>query len=150
MKLLLISLTFISSIFFTLHAKAGTFSDDLSKCIAQSTTTSDRTILAKWLFVSMSLHPSMKSFSTVTEKQLDDSNKEVAHLFEILVTSTCKPQAANAVKYEGTVSLQGAFQVLGQMAAAELFSNPEVRSSMTGIRKYADIKKINAALGITQ
>jgi hypothetical protein len=51
---------------------------------------------------------------------------------------------------EGEVAIQSSFNVFGQVAAKELFSNPDVAAEMAGLEKHLDGNKIKEALGITR
>jgi hypothetical protein len=125
-------------------ALAGPYADDLAKCLVASTTQEDRLTLVKWMFAAASLHPAVKSFTSVTEKQLDEGNKSTAELFMKLLTDSCKSEAERALQYEGPQTFQTSFQVLGQVAGKELFSSPEVAVAMAGLEKYVDKEKLEA------
>jgi len=64
-----------------------------------------------------------------------------------LLTVSCKEQSQKAVKYEGRMAIQAAFQVLGQVAAGELMANPEVAAGLAGLNKYFDEEKLDATFG---
>ena len=53
-----------------------------------------------------------------------------------LLTESCKDAATTALKFEGPATLQLSFQVLGQVAGAELFSNPQVAAVMADLDKH--------------
>jgi hypothetical protein len=125
-------------------AFAGPYTDDLSKCLVNSTTKEDRVALVKWMFSAASVHPAVKSMVSVSAKQLDDANKRTADLFMNLLTISCKSEAEKALQYEGEVTFQTSFQILGQVAGQELFSSPEVVSAMSGLEKYIDGKKLES------
>lgn len=61
------------------------------------------------------------------------------------MTESCKAQTQQALKYEGAVALQVAFQLLGQVAARELFSDPAVAGGMADLEKHFDKQKLEAA-----
>ena len=148
MKSVLISLVIIGVIcFMNPGAQAGMYTDDLSRCLVESTTSSEKMDLVKWMFIAMSLHPAVKSIASVSPEQVEDSTKTIAELFGKLVTVTCKEQAVKALKYEGQNSMETSFQVLGGVAARELFSDPDVAAGIAGVEKYLDAEKINKALG---
>lgn len=132
---------------FSSGVNAGMYTDDLSRCLVESTTTADKLTLVKWLFAAMSLHPAVKSLASVSEKQIDNANRETARLFMKLLTDTCKAPAVKAVKYEGQVAIQSSFQAFGQVAAGELFSNPNVAAGMGGLKNYLDENKLNQTFG---
>ncbi len=135
---------------FSSGANAGVYSDDLSRCLVESSTPSDKMVLVKWMFTAMSLHPAVKSIASVSKKQLDISNKETGDLLVKLLTISCKEQAIKAIKYEGAAALHSSFNVFGQVAAKELFSNPDVAAGMAGLNKYMNSEEINKALEITK
>ena len=138
---LLLSMAVILSIA-TTKAVAGPYTDELSKCLVDSTSVQDRIDLVKWMFSAASLHPAVQSISSVTAEQLDDANKVVADLVVNLLTESCKQETENALKYEGDVTIEASFRVLGQVAGRELFSSPEVAEAMTGLEKHLDEDKL--------
>jgi hypothetical protein len=115
-------------------ASAGVYTDQLSKCLVDSTTTEDRTMLVKWLFTAASVHPAISSLSTVTFADRNAANQVIGNLFVKLLTDSCKDPAK---------ALQQSFQVLGQVAGTELFSNPQVAAVMADLDKHVDPAKLN-------
>ena len=59
-------------------------------------------------------------------------------------------QAQQAVKYEGAAAVQTGFQMLGQVAARELFADPGVTRGLGELEKYVDSRKIEQALAPRQ
>jgi hypothetical protein len=127
-------------------ASAGVYTDDLSKCLVSKTTSDQKTILVNWMFSAMSLNPSVAKFVSIPEAKRKEFNVNMANLFESLITVTCKPQMQLAVKYEGDGAIAAGFNVLGQVAGRELFSNPEVAKGMSQLDKYIDKDKIKEAM----
>ena len=125
-------------------AFAGPYGDDLTRCLVDHSSAEDKTTLVKWMFVAMSRHPSVSTLTKVTNNDVEKHNKEAAELFTRLLTQTCVDPSRKAIKYEGATAIQGAFQVLGQVAAGELFANPDVAAVMGGLDKYLDAKKLEA------
>ena len=144
LKSTICTLAILSS--FVASAYAGSYTNELSKCLVDSTSVRDRTALVKWVFSAASLHSAVKSIASVSEKQLDEANKNTADLFMRLLTETCKQETKNALKYEGEVTIQLSFQVLGQVAGRELFSSPEVSKAMSGLEKHLDADKLKALI----
>ena len=58
------------------------------------------------------------------------------------MTDSCKDKTKKALTYEGPATIQLSFQVLGQVAAGEMFSSPEVRNAISGMQKHIDVKKL--------
>lgn len=127
-------------------ATAGVYTDDLSKCLVSKTTSEQKATLVNWMFAAMSLNPSVANYVSIPEAKRKEFNVNMAKLFESLITVTCKPEMQLAVKYEGDGALAASFNVLGQVAGRELFSNPEVAKGMSELDKYIDKDKIKAAI----
>ena len=121
---------------------AGLYTDDLSRCIVGATTAEDRTNLMKWIFVAMAQHPSVASFSAVKPADVEAVNETVGKLFMHLLTESCAQKARDAIRIEGPGAIQASFQVLGQVAAAGLFSDPSVAKTISGLERYLDKAKL--------
>ena len=124
----------------------GIYTDDLAKCLVESTTSQDRTTLVRWMFGAATAHPDVASIAKVPPAVMEKSNAEVADLLVRLLTQSCVDKSKKAIKYEGPAAIQMSFQVLGQVAGTELFSNPEVQKATAGLEKHIDKEKL-AALG---
>ncbi len=136
-----------AALFCSSSATAGIYTDDLSRCLVESSTASDKIALVKWMFAVLSLHPAVKSMASIPAEELENANKETAGVFVKLLAETCKDQTIKAVKYEGGAAIQASFNVLGQVAAKELLSHSDVASGMSGLVKYIDEEKLKKALG---
>lgn len=123
---------------------AGVYGDDLTRCVVDSTTKEDRATLVRWIFVAMAQHPMVSSMSTVKAKDKEQANKEVGALFMRVITEACAEKTKAALKAEGSAAITASFQVLGQVAARELFADPDVMSVMSGLEKYFDAEKLKA------
>jgi hypothetical protein len=123
-------------------AFAGVYGDDLSRCLVEKSTPEEKSLLVQWIFVAMSRHPSVSSFTRITADDVERYNKIAGELFTRLLTETCAEPSKKAIRYEGATAFQSAFQVLGQVAAGDLFQNPEVAAVMGGLDKYLDAKKL--------
>ncbi len=121
---------------------AGPYTDDLSKCLVESTTTEDHVVLIRWMFAALSAHPAVHSMVQVSADDLEKSNAALGALLMKLLTETCREQATKAMKYEGSTTVETSFSVFGQVAARELFANPEVQKAMAGLQNHIDAKKL--------
>ena len=130
-------------------AAAGPYADDLSRCLVSSTSPEDKSTLVKWVFSIASLHPALGSISAVTGAQRTQTDREVAALFEALLTDRCKKQMQSAVRYEGDKTIGTAFEVLGQAAMMELFSDPAVAKGLGAFTEHLDQKKLESLMGKT-
>jgi hypothetical protein len=137
-------LTLMAASSFAVPTHAGIYTDDLSRCLVENTSKEDRLALVRWLFTAATAHPAVADVAKVTPEQLDQANKTIGDLFMRLVTDSCVGQAKKAVEYEGPATFAISFQVLGQVAGAELFNSPEVSAAMAGLDKYTDKSKLEA------
>lgn len=126
---------------------AGPYSDEMAKCLVTSTSEADKNFLVKWIFAAASLHPAVKSISSISEAQRNELNVKIAKLFEKLLTESCKAQTQQAVKYEGPSTIEAAFQVLGQVAGRGLFSDPGVAGYVAQLGNHVDKKKLESVIG---
>ncbi len=131
---------------FPAAAQAGPYSDTLGKCLVENTTAADKQALVRWMFATASLHPAVKPLAPVTADTRDRANREVAQLFERLLSDRCNAQTRQAVRYEGELALQTGFQILGQVAGRELFADPAVAAGMAELDRHIDTDKLNRAL----
>ncbi len=145
-KILFVTGLIWSVIFISQSAFAGVYSDDLTKCIVSSTTTEDRVQFVKWMYSAISKHPAVKSLSSISEEQIADSLKGVADLMMKLLTESCQETAVKAFEYEGPKAIEASFNVLGQIAGQEIFSNPDVAATISNFEKYLDSEKLESAL----
>lgn len=127
-------------------AHAGPYSDELGKCLVESTTAEDKTELVKWMFATAALHPAVQPIASVSEDERTQTNFNTAQLFERLLTESCLTQTQQALKYEGAAALQTGFQMLGGVAVRELFADPNVRDGMAELQRHFDAQKLLQAL----
>ena len=72
----------------------------------------------------------------------------MADLLGNLLEERCFDQARAAITNEGPVALQSSFSILGQVAANELFSNPNVAAGLGSLAEYLDAATLDKKLGI--
>jgi len=137
----------VASMLGSVPASAGPYSDDLSKCLVRSTGDAEKRTLVKWIFAAVALHPEVADISSVTPAQRTEMTRNTAKIFEKLLADSCRTEVQQAVQYEGPQTIGSSFQVLGQVAARELFSNPSVAANMADLGKYIDQKRIAEAMG---
>ena len=131
---------------FATLANAGPFADSLGKCLVTSTTNAEKTMLVQWVFATISLHPGVQSLASVTPERRTQANKDAAHLFERLLTEACRTETIQAVKYEGTQTIEMSFGLLGQEAMRELFNEPKVAAGLEEFAKNIDPAKMKPVL----
>jgi hypothetical protein len=127
-------------------AVAGPYTEKLSECLVNKTTTADKNVLMNWMFAAMALNPSVAKYTVISDANREKINVDMATLVEVLITESCKTQLQEAAKYDGDTALQTSFEVFGREAARELFANPAVAKNMASFSKLIDMDKINAAM----
>lgn len=125
------------------RAKAGVYTDDLTKCLVSHATAADRLVLMRWVFGTLTLNPALQPMSAVTPEQRETYTKNVAMLFQRLTLVDCRKEAVAGLKYEGAQSLNVAWQFLGRIAARSMFSDPHVAQGMSMLRKFVDKSTIS-------
>lgn len=123
-------------------ARAGAYSDEMSKCLVGAITDKDKTDLAKWIFATAALHPDVKEISSVTPEGRADMTQAVAQLFERLLTESCKDQYRDAAKNDGPAALSAGFQALTQVAMQALMQNPEVTKGFGELDQHLNKQKL--------
>jgi hypothetical protein len=123
---------------------AQTNTQQLSQCLADTTSGKDRKDLARWVFFGMASHPEIKQFTTPSAAGAEaETNKTIADLFTRLLAESCMRQAQAAFKEGGAKAIEIAFQTLGQLAMQELMTNPDVNASMASFEKSLDQNKLS-------
>ena len=128
---------------------AGPYTDELAKCLVESTTVEDRTELVKWLFAAATRHPAVSEMVVVSDEALEEENRIVGAMVMRLLGDVCKEQAEKAYSYEGDRVIENSFEVLGSVAGQELFSSPKVAGAFANLANYLDPEKL-AHLGLQQ
>jgi alpha-D-ribose 1-methylphosphonate 5-triphosphate synthase subunit PhnL len=145
-KYLLGLAAFLAVMSFSKLAVAGTYTNDLTKCLVSATTIDDKSVLVRWMFATVALHPDVASMSSVTDAQRAEFNAKTARLFERLVTETCKTQTQAAVRNEGIGAIQSSFRNFGEVATRELVTNPKVASGLSNTAANLDLIKLMSVL----
>ncbi|GAL04014.1 hypothetical protein ACFFLZ_09975 [Photobacterium aphoticum] len=125
---------------------AGPASLNLGYCVNDNMTGKERKALAKWVFFGMSVHPEMSPYANVAKAEIKKSDKYVAALITRLLTKDCVNETKVAIRSEGSLAIQAAFEMVGSTAMQELINNPDVAKAMGGFEQYlnqADFAKLN-------
>lgn len=143
--LLFFALLFAATTFAN-QAVAGTYTNDLTKCLVSSASPDDKSILVRWMFATVALHPDVTAMASVTDAQRAELNSKTARLFERIVTDTCKTQTQAAVRNEGPAALQTSFRSFGEAATRELVTNPKVAAGLSNTASNLDPIKLMTVL----
>lgn len=141
-----LTLTLVLS--FTGPSYAGVYSDDLARCLVESSTPSHKSALVKWMFTAMALHPDVASMASISAQQRYEVNKAASEMFVTLMTDKCLSQAKKVIQYEGALAIQQGFNVFGQVAGQELFNNPNVAQGLADLEQHMDSEKLATLLGL--
>ena len=140
-----LKLSIISLLFLTCSTGfAGPFTDKLSICLVEKTTSDDKNKLIKWVYGAMSSHPTVKSLSNIPLNVGKKLNKDTANLFMDLLTNRCKEEAEKAIRYENKLAIQTSFAILGKVAMQGIMSDKNVIQFMGGLDSYLDKEKLQA------
>jgi len=140
-----LKLSIITLLFFAYSASyAGPFTDKLSVCLIEKTTSSDKNKLIRWVFGAMSSHPIVENLSNITPEVGKELNKHTANLFMELLTNRCKNEAEKAIRYENNLAIQTSFSILGKVAMQGIMSDKNVIQFMGGLDTYLDKEKLKS------
>lgn len=120
----------IASLCFIPVAKAGPYTDDLSKCLVASTSSGDQVVFMRWLFTMLSRHPGVSNLASIAPDERAAIDKKAVDLYVRLMTADCRQQMIAAIKYEGLGAIQNSFQLLGQVAMRGLMGDAKVAEGM--------------------
>jgi len=120
--------------------------DALAQCLVRATTPADKTLLIQWIFSVISLHPDVARIATISESDRAEINRKTAAVFENLLTQTCRSEAADALRADGQAALSLSFNILGQVAARELFASPKVAAGLGELEKQINAERLKKAL----
>ena len=119
-------------------ASAGVMTDDMSRCLVHAATPQDNEVLVRWIFSAISVHPSLKGLTSLTEAQRTQYDHDVAALFQRLILVDCRKAAVDAVRTEGASAIEASFGVLGQAAMRDIMVDQGVADGMTHLTRYLD------------
>lgn len=128
-------------------AVAGPYADALGDCLVKAANEQDRLQLIRSFFFSLSLHPAIAPYSTITAAQREQSNKDTAMVFQKLFGESCATQAKQAIKNEGAETFAQSFMLLGASASADVMRNPAVSAGSTEFTKYLNLEKLVEVFG---
>lgn len=136
-----------TSLLFTITlTNAGIYQDKLSECLSKSTTAEERQNLTAWIYLAFSAHPEIAKYNKATPDEVAKIDKNMAKLFQDLLTTRCKAEIKAVTENEGTNALANAFELLGKTAAESLMQNPAVNTRISAFTKYFDEEAIRKSM----
>ena len=125
---------------------AGPYSDDLKRCLVESTSKRDNIVLVRWLSKALLAHPEVKDLAVIGSAKAAQIDKDFARYIERLLGDNCSAPFANVMRYEDPDAVRKSFEFLGQVALKELMDNPQVQEAVSGVLKQLDMEKIGRAI----
>lgn len=110
--------------------------DELSSCFTNSINGEERKRLVVWVYLGISTHSSLKRYSNITPKDIDESNKFVGRLITRLLSKDCIKEVGRAEASGEYESFSHAFHTLGDVAVQEVLLEPETRTALEGFKEY--------------
>ncbi|MBP9623795.1 hypothetical protein ACQUFW_04495 [Acinetobacter johnsonii] len=123
-------------------ATANTTVDQLSNCLVESTTATDKTTVLQWTFAALAAHPDLKVYSNVTDAQRTQLDKNLAQVLQRILVEQCSAQTKAVIQAEGLQAVGDSFQELGQITGEEILKNPEVKGQLQSVLRYVDLNKL--------
>lgn len=114
-------------------------------CLADSLNGKERKELAKWIFLSISVHPTLKEYSKASANDSEVVDQYIGKLVTRLLTENC-PAEMRAAHDADPMAIQKGFEFVGQVAMQEIMSNEEALKALTGYAQYIDQEKLTATL----
>lgn len=116
----------------------------LGSCMVDNLNGKERKSLAQWIFFAIAAHPDMTQFAQVNAGNREASDMRVGGLVTRLLTEDCPVEAKAAFAEGGSVAMEQAFGLVGQVAMQELMTDQSVNSAIAGFEKYLDADKLNS------
>lgn len=135
----------LSASLFACGSYAGPYQEKLNKCLIAATTDQDRQDLVEWMFFGMAKYPTMSKYTTISNADLERSDKKVSKIFENILITKCNREIKDVVSHEGTNALSNSFEYLGKTASNALIVDPKVSERLMGFVKFLDEKTLNSS-----
>ncbi len=127
---------------------AGPYSDKMSTCLVEKTTSAEKISLVRWMVVGYSRHPGVTDIVEIDETAAEANTRGIAALFSALLLDRCTAETRAALKYEGEVAMENAFRVLGDVAGRELLENPQVDKAIGEFTNHLDEDALADLFGV--
>ncbi|MBI1423105.1 MAG: hypothetical protein GC149_06540 [Gammaproteobacteria bacterium] len=136
-------------IFMLATLAAPAFADNpagaLGNCLVDNLNGKERKNLAKWIFLAIAAHPDIKTYSSASPADIQQSDQFVGKLITRLLTVNCPAELKKAHAADPQ-AVKKAFGLVGRVAMQELMANQNVTQALTNYAKYADLAKIDKIL----
>jgi hypothetical protein len=115
--------------------------EDAQRCLTDNTNGKERKELVRWVFLAIAAHPEIRALAAVPPEAPAKADRLFADLVTRLIVDACPKEVSLLIKEEGAQGLKLAFQTLGQVAMAEMITDPSVTARMAAFTKLLDEQK---------
>ena len=140
---------FLIIILFSMNAApaiSGEYANALSQCLTSNTTEDDKGVMARWVYSTLSQHPSVTSMSALTQGSINQADREMAKLLETFMYSKCKSQVKNALQNEGPKAIDDSIRKYAQVTGQEILKDPSISNNVTNLAQHFVLMKLFQAL----
>jgi hypothetical protein len=123
-------------------SRASENQNNLTNCLARSTTQQDKKDMARWIFATVTLHPDLSDLVSITSEQHDALDKKMASIFQRLITEDCRIEVRNVFLDGKPDEFKSSFKILGEIAVTSLLKDHNVEAGSISYLKYIDFNKI--------
>ncbi len=120
--------------------------DPLGTCLVDSLDGKERKRLARWVFFSIAAHPEIKPYLSASQQDIDSNDQWVGKLVTRLLVEDC-PGELEAASKKDPRAIEGAFELVGEVAMHEIMRNQQVTDAIGKYGLYTDQDKISAIVG---
>ncbi len=124
------------------NVSAGPATEKMADCLVKQSTGQDRIELVRWMVLGYSKHPDVAPVITAQQGFGEEVQSNVADVFSKLLLEHCNEETRAALKQEGQLAMENAFEAFGRIAALELAQDRAVNEYLTGFAQYLDQGKI--------
>ncbi|MDR7150957.1 hypothetical protein J2W49_002930 [Hydrogenophaga palleronii] len=135
------------SVLLSVPSYAATPTEKLATCLVDALNGKERKQLVKFMFFALASHPELSSASNITAEERDAAERVYGGLMTRLITENCPSETKAAYEFS-PLAVQEAFQMIAQVAMAEITADPKVTASLSSYMKYADVNKIASTISV--
>ena len=117
----------------------------LGKCIVANLSPGDRQDIARWVFLSMAVHPDVRQLSAENTKATEEAARKMGALFTRTLRDMCSTEVGEAAGTGGTPVVASAINFFTQLGIQELMTNKDVLATHSSFGRYADQVGIDRA-----
>ena len=116
----------------------------LGTCIVTHLSPDDRQDIARWVYLSMSVHPGVRRLSTESTKATEEAAaQKMGALFTRTLRDMCPRELREAAGAGGPPIVSSAINFFTQLGVQELMTNKEVLAVHSSFSQYADREGID-------